>query len=304
MQVDAGATRLEVQIDGPSDGEPLLLIMGLGMQLVAWRDGLVEQLVDRGFCVIRFDNRDIGLSQRFNELGTPNLLWQGLRYGLRLPVAAPYTLREMAADAAALLDALGIASAHVWGASMGGMIAQRLAAEHPHKVRSLTLMMTTSGARHLPQASARVRRALLARPASAAEADVAEHYVRLFRLIGSPQYPAPEAESRAFLLSVVRRGGTRSAAGVARQLTAIAADGDRTALLARISAPTSVIHGAADPLVPAASGVQLAQLIRGAQLDLIPGMGHDLPAPLWPRFCDRVQDAARRASASTRGETP
>ncbi len=304
MQVQAGATRLEVQIDGPADGEPLLLIMGLGMQLVAWRDGLVEQLVGRGFRVIRFDNRDIGLSQRFNELGTPNLLWQGLRYGLRLPVASPYTLGAMAADAAALLDALGIASAHVWGASMGGMIAQRLAAEHLQKVRSLTLMMTTSGARHLPQASVRVQRALLARPASGSEADITEHYVRLFRLIGSPQYPAPEAESRAFLRSVVQRGGTQSAPGVARQLTAIAADGDRTALLARITAPTSVIHGAADPLVPPASGTQLANAIRGARLDLIPGMGHDLPAPLWPRFCDRVQETAQRANPTTRGENP
>ena len=160
---------------------------------------------------------------------------------------------------------------------------------------------TTSGARHLPQASARVRRALLARPASGSEADITEHYVRLFRLIGSPQYPAPEAESRAFLLSVVRRGGTQSAAGVARQLTAIAADGDRTPLLARITAPTSVIHGSADPLVPPASGTQLATVIRGAQLDLIPGMGHDLPAPLWPRFCDRVEEAARRANPTNRG---
>jgi pimeloyl-ACP methyl ester carboxylesterase len=296
MQVQAGNTRLEVRIDGPADGEPLLLIMGLGMQLIAWRDGLVEQLAARGFRVIRFDNRDIGLSQRFDELGAPNLLWQGLRYALGLPVAAPYTLREMAQDAAALIDALGIGSAHVWGASMGGMVAQRLAAEHPEKVRSLTLMMTTSGARHLPQPSARVRRALLSRPASTSEADLVEHYVKLFRLIGSPQYPPPEAELREFMRSVVRRGGERSPAGLARQLVAIAADGDRTPLLSRIKVPTGIIHGSADPLVLPASASQLAQSIRGAQLDLIPGMGHDLPAPLWPRFCDRVEESARRAA--------
>ncbi|RZT93839.1 alpha/beta fold hydrolase [Rivibacter subsaxonicus] len=297
MQVQAGGTRLEVQIDGPADGEPLLLIMGLGMQLVAWREGLVEQLAARGFRVIRFDNRDIGLSQRFDELGTPNVVWQGLRYALRLPVSAPYTLRDMAADGAALLTALGISSAHVWGASMGGMVAQRLAAEHPQKVRSLTLMMTSSGARHLPQASARVRGALLSRPASGSAEDIVEHYVKLFRLIGSPQYPAPEPELRAFLHGVVQRAGPRSAAGVARQLTAIAGDGDRTPLLARIKVPTSVIHGAADPLVPPANGSQLAQAIGGAQLDMIPGMGHDLPAPLWPRFVDRIHETALRAGA-------
>ncbi len=295
MQVQAGSTTLEVEVHGPDSGEPLLLIMGLGMQLIAWREGLVEQLVARGFRVIRFDNRDVGLSQRFDHLGRPNLMWQTLRYLARLPVQAPYSLRELAADTVALLDALGIAKAHVCGASMGGMIAQRVAADYPERVKSLTLMMTTSGARHLPQPTRAARAALLARPAAPTADAVLDHYVRLFRVIGSPGYPAPEEELRATLRRSLERGGLKSAPGVARQLVAIAADGDRTPLLGRIAVPTQIIHGQADPLVPLACGVQLSQAIKGAQFDAVEGMGHDLPAPLWPLFADRIEQAARRA---------
>lgn len=296
MQIQAGATTLEVEVHGPQHGEPLLLIMGLGMQLIAWREGLVEQLVARGFRVIRFDNRDAGLSQRFDQLGTPNVLWQGMKHMLRLPVSAPYALRDMAADSVALLDALGIARAHVCGASMGGMIAQHLAAAHADRVKSLTLMMTTSGARHLPGPTAAARAALLGRPEAATPEAVLAHYMKLFRVIGSPGYPAPEAELRATLQRSIERGGLRSAPGVARQLTAIAADGDRTPLLGRIRAPTQVIHGQADPLVPLACGQQLAQRIPGARLDAVDGMGHDLPAPLWPLFVDRIEEVAARVS--------
>ena len=297
MQIQAGKTTLEAEVHGPTDAEPLLLIMGLGMQLIAWREGLVEQLVARGFRVIRFDNRDVGLSQRFEQLGKPSLVWQGLRYWARLPVQAPYALRDLAGDCAALLDALGIHSAHVCGASMGGMVAQRLALEHPARVRSLVLMMTTSGARQLPGPTPAARAALLGRPRAPTAEAMLEHYMKLFRTIGSPAYPAPEADLRAMLAQSLRRGGLNSAAGVTRQLTAIAADGDRTPLLGRIRVPTQVIHGQADPLVPLACGRQLAQVIAGARLDAVEGMGHDLPAPLWPLFVDRIEQVARRASA-------
>ena len=166
MRVVANGIAIEVDDQGLPDGEPLLLIMGLGMQLTGWPDELVQLLVSRGFRVLRFDNRDIGLSQYFDHLGLPNLALAGIRYSLRLPVRAPYGIADMASDASGVLDAMGIARAHVCGASMGGMIAQHLAARHPDRVKSLTLMMTTSSARRLPQPSLRVRRALISRPRS------------------------------------------------------------------------------------------------------------------------------------------
>ena len=168
MKVRANGVEIEVEVDGPAGGEPLLLIMGLGMQLVGWHDGLVEQFVAQGFRVIRFDNRDIGLSQGFDELGMPNLALAAARQVLGLPIAPPYTLADMADDAAGVLDALGVSAAHVCGASMGGMIAQLMALRHPERVRSLTLIMTSSGSRRLPRPSLRVQRAMLARPAAAA----------------------------------------------------------------------------------------------------------------------------------------
>ena len=164
MQVSANGVRIEVDIRGPDSGEPLLMIMGLGMQLIAWPDGLVDELVARGFRVIRFDNRDVGLSQPFDQLGLPNIPLAALLHTLRLPVKAPYQIADLARDAVGVLDALGIAKAHVCGASMGGMIAQHLGFVHASRVKSLTLMMTTSGHRGLPKESLKVRRALLSRP--------------------------------------------------------------------------------------------------------------------------------------------
>lgn len=295
MRVSANGLALEVEDHGPADGEPLVLVMGLGMQLLAWPDGFVAQLVARGFRVIRFDNRDIGLSQGFDAAGVPNLALAALRHALGLRVRAPYSLDDMAADVLGLLDALGIGRAHVCGASMGGMIAQRLAARAPERVRSLTLVMTTSGARHLPKASLPVQRALLARPrASADAAAVAEHFVRLYRLISSPDHGAGEAQVRALLEASIAR--SYRPAATARQLVAIAADGDRTPLLRTLAVPTHVIHGLADPLIPPASGRHLAAHIPAATLDLVDGMGHDLPEPLWPRFVAGIAGAAGRAA--------
>jgi len=294
MKVAANGVQLEVEDHGPTSGMPLLLIMGLGMQLVAWHEEFVESLVQHGFRVVRFDNRDIGLSQRFDELGVPNLPLLGIKAAMGIRVHSPYSLADMAADTVGLLDALGIASAHVCGASMGGMIAQHLAVLHPERVKSLTLMMTTTGARKLPQPAMKVRAALMSRPARPTDVDsIIDHYVHLYRVIGSPGYPASdEYLQRRLGLSVRRSYRPR---GVARQLAAIAADGDRSALLSRIRAPTAVLHGKDDPLVPVAAAHDLAAKIPGATLDIIDGWGHDLPVPLWPRFVQVIEGAAARA---------
>jgi pimeloyl-ACP methyl ester carboxylesterase len=293
MRIGANGISLEVEDHGPPGGEPLVLIMGLGMQLVAWHEDFVASLVRRGFRVIRFDNRDIGLSQHFDHLGVPNVAMEAVKHAMGLPVRSPYSLVDMANDTAGLLDALGLRSAHVCGASMGGMIAQQLAVRHPQRVKSLTLMMTTSGARRLPGPSLRVRGALLSRPSDPKNFDsIVTHYVELYKLIGSPGYPASDAWLRQRMAQSVRR--SHRPRSVARQLVAIAADGDRTPLLTQIKAPTQVLHGTADPLVPVAAGHDLAERIPGARLELIEGMGHDLPVPLWPRFADAISAAASR----------
>ncbi len=293
MQIVANGIAIEVDDQGPASADPLVLIMGLGMQLVAWPDTLVQLLVSRGFRVIRFDNRDVGLSQGFDHLGVPNLALAALRHTFHFPVRSPYSLRDMAADTVGVLDALGLQRAHVCGASMGGMVAQHLAAEHPQRVKSLTLMMTTTGARHLPQASWRVQRALLSRPAGRDQAAVVKHLQKVMTLIGSPAYPAdPDSLQRRLQATVARAWRP---AGTARQLAAVAADGDRSAMLSRIRAPTAVIHGQADPLVPVAAGLDLAARIAGARSDIVPGMGHDLPDQLLSHFADTIADNARRA---------
>jgi pimeloyl-ACP methyl ester carboxylesterase len=294
MQISANGIQLEVEDHGPVTGEPLLLIMGLGMQLVAWHTDFVASLVARGFRVIRFDNRDIGLSQRFDQLGVPNLAFDSLKYAVGMKIASPYNVADMADDTAGLLDALGVRSAHVCGASMGGMIAQQLVARHPARVKSLTLMMTSSGSRRLPGPTLKVRGALISRPKDPNNIDsVIAHYVRLYKLIGSPDYPASDAYLNERLGLSVRR--SHRPQGTARQMIAIAADGDRSKLLSGIKVPTQVIHGQSDALVPVAAGHDLAARIAGAKIDVIDGMGHDLPVELWPRFVSGISDAASRA---------
>jgi pimeloyl-ACP methyl ester carboxylesterase len=288
MQLSANGLLIEVDDQGPPSGPPILLIMGLGMQLTAWPEPLVQMLVARGFRVIRIDNRDAGLSQGFEASGTPNLAWAGLRYFLHLPVPSTYTLDDMAGDSVGVLDALGIAKAHVCGASMGGMIAQHVAASWPERVSRLTLMMTSSGARRLPQPSMTLRAAMLEQRAGAAhgvDAEVAR-LMHLFTLIGSPDYRPDPEELKARLTDSVRRAWRPS--GVARQLVAIIADSDRTPLLPRINAPTHVVHGAADPLVPVAAAHDLHAKIAGSTLEIIDGMGHDLPVQLWSRLAAAI----------------
>lgn len=296
MRVQANGIGIEVDDPGPPGGEPLLLIMGLGMQLIGWPEELVQMLAARGFRVVRIDNRDIGLSQGFDERGVPNLMSLMLRHALHLPLHVPYGIADMAADAVGVLDALGIAQAHVCGASMGGMIAQHLAAAHPQRVRSLTLLMTTSGARRLPQAPLKVRRALTSRPDGSDPELVVAHLQNVLALIGSPAYPPDRGRLRQRLQASVQRAWRP--AGTARQLAAVVADGDRSALLPRITAPTRVIHGQADPLVPVAAAHDLVGKIRGAVADIVPGMGHDLPLQLLPRLADGIAENARRAGAT------
>ena len=304
MQIGANGLRLEIEDHGSPSGEPLLLVMGLGMQLLGWPADFVQLLVARGFRVIRFDNRDSGLSQSLDGNGIPNLALDSLRYTFGLRVKSAYTLGDMAGDCVGILDALGIESAHLCGASMGGMIVQHIAARSPERVRSLTLMMTSSGARRLPGPSLKVRAAMISKPADPGSlASIVEHYVRLYALIGSPSFPAvPDELRQRFSTSIAR---AYRPAGTARQMVAIAADGDRTPLLSRIGAPTQIIHGAADSLIPVAAGRDLQAKIRGAEIDVIDGMGHDLPAALWPRFvADIFRVAARASAARPRSERP
>ena len=294
MRISVRSVGIEVDDQGPASGEPLLLIMGLGMQLTGWPDALVQRLVSHGFRVIRIDNRDAGLSQSFDHHGVPSLLAATLRYALHLPVASPYKVRDMADDALGVLDALKLERAHVCGASMGGMIAQQMAVRHPQRVKSLTLIMTSSGSRRLPGPTLKVRGAMISRPEDANNVQsIIEHYVKLYKLIGSPGYPADDAYLYERLGQSVRRSYRPQ--GTARQMVAIAADGNRSPLLGAIKVPTQIIHGKDDPLVPVEAGHDLAKKIAGAELDVISGMGHDLPAPLWPRFVAGITSAAGRA---------
>lgn len=288
MKVRANGLSLEVEDTGPGGTrDPVLLVMGLGMQLTAWPDDLVQALVAAGHRVVRFDNRDIGRSEYLDQLGVPNLLWATLRQRLGLPVHAPYTLHDLAADALGVLDALGIARAHIVGASMGGMIAQRVALRAPARVTTLTSLMSSSGARHLPGPRPRVVQVMLGRPTDLGEAAVLGYYVRLFQAIGSPGFPTPEPELRRQILASVRRGGYHPA-GSARQLAAMAADAGRADELRAIERPTLVVHGQDDPLLPVACGEDTARRIPGARLVTIPGMGHDLPPPVVERVLDAL----------------
>lgn len=304
MKIRANNIDIEVQDSGPgAPGEArptVLLIMGLGMQLVAWPVQLVQALVDAGYRVVCHDNRDVGLSHRFESHGKPKILWQTLRYKLGLTPQASYSLGDMAADSLGVLDALGIECAHVVGVSMGGMIAQRVALAAPARVLSLTSIMSTSGAKGLPTPRPEVVRALLKRPAGHSAQAVVAHYVHLFKLIGSPGFAMPEAELRAGILNAHERGFYP--VGTLRQMLAVMADITRAAQLSRIRTPTLVLHGRADPLVPYACGEDTARRIPGATLVGIEGMGHDLPpgvvARLLPPLLNHLANAQRLTLAT------
>lgn len=292
QQVQAGDLTLVCQQFGDADKPALVLVMGLGMQMISWPDDFCWQLADRGFRVIRFDNRDSGLSQKMSGQRAPGPLKLILasRLGLRLKV--PYQLRDMAADTAALLDALDIEAAHLVGASMGGMIAQLVAAHYPRRALSLTSIMSTSGNPRLPGPRREVLRTLMT-PAAGNEAAFLETAMRTWRLIGSPAFQPTDEELQVRLLRSYRR--SYYPAGTARQLAAISASGSRVKDLKTIRVPALVIHGADDPLVPVQGGIDTAKHIPGARLEIIEGMGHDLPQPLLPRFAALIGEHAANA---------
>ena len=290
-QIAANGVTLEYEAYGDPANPPLLLVMGLGAQLTLWPIELVEALVARGIYVIRYDNRDIGLSSKFTGAGVPELpaVFMALMSG-KVP-ALPYTLADMADDAAALLTALGIDKAHIVGASMGGMIAQLVAINHPTRVLSLTSIMSTTGNPTLPQAKPEAMAALMERPTTAELTDILALGLRISRAIGSPAYPAPEDRLRARIERDFRRSFHPT--GPARQMAAIVADGDRRERLKAVTAPTLVIHGEDDPLVPVEGGKDTAAAIPGAKLLTIPGMGHDLPLELVDRIADAIAGVAK-----------
>jgi pimeloyl-ACP methyl ester carboxylesterase len=265
--------------------------MGLAAQMIAWDEAFCEQLAARGYFVIRFDNRDIGRSTKIESAGVPRRA--DMILGRR--ASAPYLLRDMAADTAGLMDHLGLDSAHVVGASMGGMIAQTLAIEHPQRVRSLVSMMSNTGSRWTGMPSRRAMAVLLGPPPRGREATI-ERSVRTFTVIGSPGYPFDEERVRRVSGRSYDRG--HSAAGVARQLHAISASGDRTQALRGVRVPTTVIHGDRDPLVRPAGGRATARAISNARLRMIEGMGHDLPRQLWPVFAEEIAGTAARSRSA------
>lgn len=275
--------RIAYETAGDPKGVPVLLIMGLGMQLIAWPDDFVDGLVDLGFYVIRFDNRDCGLSTKFDHAGTPNLWLTYIKSLLRWRIKPPYTLDDMAEDARGVLRALGVAKAHVVGTSMGGMVGQIMAAKYPDRILSLTSIMSTSGRRGLPGPTREARAVMMRAPRNTRDIEaVIEHTANIYRVIGSPAYPTPEKQLRDQIARAIRRNV--NGAGIVRQMVAVTAAGDLGPRLNTIRVPTLVIHGAADPLVPLACGIDTARQIPGARLEIIEGMGHDLPDQLVERL--------------------
>ncbi|WP_086619176.1 alpha/beta fold hydrolase [Erythrobacter tepidarius] len=271
--------------------EAILLVMGLGAQLTLWPDELVEALVSEGFRVIRYDNRDIGLSQKMEGARAPSLPIQLLRKKIGFPAKVPYTLTDMAHDGIGLLDALDIARAHVVGASMGGMIAQLMAVHFPERLMSLTSIMSTTGNPKLPPAEKHAMQALVAPITSMDEESLVAHGLNIARNIGSPGFPFDPQVQRERVLRNIRR--SVYPAGLPRQLAAIIDDGCRRARLAKVRTPTLVLHGEDDPLVKVEAGEDTARHIAGARLVTIPGWGHDIPQALVPRLASEIVAHAR-----------
>jgi pimeloyl-ACP methyl ester carboxylesterase len=288
--------RIEYEVTGEPAAPVILLIMGLGMQLTAWPPAFVDGLAARGLRVVRLDNRDIGLSGRFASAKPVDLRAAAVKSMLGFKVKPPYTLEDMAGDALGVLDTLQVARAHVVGVSMGGMIAQVLAAGWPARVASLTSVMSSSGAMRFNFHVSPATRALLTPPPrDADEEQLLDHMERVWMLIGSPGLQEPREVLRDRLRSSMRRA--YNPAGVARQMLAIMASGDRRPLLRRIVAPTLVIHGERDPLIPIAAGRDTAAQVPGAVFQAIAGMGHDLPGPLLPGLVELIAAHCDAASA-------
>ena len=290
----ANGVDLCYEIFGAADAEPMLLIMGLGAQMILWDDEFCRELAARGFRVIRFDNRDIGQSSKMTG-GKPlkPLELLKLRF-LKIPVAAPYKLGDMANDVIGLMDVLHIKSAHLVGASMGGMIAQEIAISYPQRVRSLTSIMSTTGNPKIPPPT-REASAMLMAPPPATKEEFFTRFAQTWKVLRVGHFPLDEAKDRERAERIFARG--LNPAGVGRQLRAILASGNRKERLGAVKAPTLVIHGTVDPLVRPEGGKDTAASIPGAKLMLVEGMGHALPIPMWPQIIDAIDKHAHGAKA-------
>jgi pimeloyl-ACP methyl ester carboxylesterase len=293
----ANGIELAYQEMGDPDGEPLILVMGLATQMIAWDEEFCSLLADRGFRVVRFDNRDIGRSTKIDSAGLPSRV--DMISGRR--ASAAYLLRDMARDTIGLMDHLRFDSAHLVGVSMGGMIVQTAAIEFPERVRSMVSMMSTTGSRWVGPPSYRAFGVLLGTPPKGRDA-VVERGVKTFSVIGSPGFPFDEERVRDVAGRSYDRG--HSSAGVLRQLHAITASGDRTRALRDVDVPTTVIHGSRDPLVRPGGGRATARAIPGARLRMIDGMGHDLPRAVWPEVVEAIAANAARAKQGATAKQP
>lgn len=294
-QTQANGITIEYESFGNHNAATIMLIMGLGTQLTGWPDAFCESLASLGYRVIRFDNRDIGLSTHLEAESTPNIpLLAGLSM-LRFSPPVAYTLDDMGKDAIGLLDALGIARAHFVGASMGGMIAQLVAARFPQRTLSLTSIMSTTGNRALPRADRHATRALLMKPDDPLNPEsVIARNMRVRKAVQSPAYPKSDDELHDAAARAFHRGGY-DPAGVARQLAAVIVSGDRRRLLRGIAVPSLVMHGDADPLVKLECGLDTARHLPDATLKVFPGMGHDFPEPLLQAMAEQIHHTASRA---------
>ncbi|MGE0286789.1 MAG: alpha/beta fold hydrolase [Bradyrhizobium sp.] len=282
------------EIFGEDHAEPMVLIMGLGAQMIHWDDEFCRELAGRGFRVIRFDNRDIGKSSRMSggkRLSLVELL--KLRF-LRIPVAAPYKLRDMAVDTIGLMDHLRVRSAHIVGASMGGMIAQEIAITFPERVRSMTSIMSTTGNPKVPPPTREAAAVLMAPPPATREEYLAR-FAQTWKILRAGSFPEDEALDPARAARTWERG--LNPPGVGRQLRAILASGSRKERLRQVKAPTLVIHGTVDPLVRPEGGKDTAASISGAKLLMIEGMGHALPIRMWPQVIGAIDEHAKDAAA-------
>jgi len=280
-KVRVGSIEIVYDTFGESTALPMLLVIGLGEQMIAWDEEFCSELAAQGYWVIRYDNRDAGLSTKLDEAGIPNIpaLVQAQMQGEM--IETPYLLGDMADDAVGLLDALGVESAHVVGVSMGGMIVQEMAIHHPERIRTMTSIMSSTGNAELPPAKPEAM-ALLTETAPTGRADFIEDSVRVARILSGPGFPVDEDRVRKKAGDIFDRG--LSPAGMTRQLAAIIGSGSRKDALKSVTVPTLVIHGDTDPLIPVEGGIDTADAISGAQLLIIKGLGHDLSPAMWPQI--------------------
>jgi pimeloyl-ACP methyl ester carboxylesterase len=286
MQLFVNGVRIEVEDTGERDRVAVFLIPGMAMQLIVWPEAMVRQIHQAGFRVIRLDNRDIGLSQDMAHLPAPNLLWFMLQQKLGLQPQAPYSIQDMANDALGVLDHLQISQAHLVGVSMGGMIAQRMCISAPQRAHSLTSIMSSSGAKGLPGPTPAMRRVLFAPPAQAGSDAARQQALRFVQALAGPGFEHPEGSQQQLVNDSLKRSNRPM--GAYRQMLSAMADRARAGLLNRITTPSLVIHGKADPLVPYACGEDTARRIPNAKLHGIEGMGHDMPPGALEQMMSRL----------------